>query len=268
MAFIESGAVLVGGAPADNAARQVDPGEPVVIVGPPPRFVSRGGEKLDAALDHFGLDVSDFRALDVGASTGGFTDVLLQRGADFVVALDVGHGHMHEKLRADERVRVVEKTNIRNVAPGDLGEALFDVIVCDVSFISLRTIASVLTGGLTGPGALLVALIKPQFEADRKEVSRGQGVIRDPEVWAKAITDVLAVMADNGAATMGVMVSPIHGTSGNVEFLSAFRLHVEREEAVKALDQVDIGQIVMSPAIQAPSGQNEVDQAQEKESNG
>jgi 23S rRNA (cytidine1920-2'-O)/16S rRNA (cytidine1409-2'-O)-methyltransferase len=216
---IGAGRVLVAGAPATKAARLVDAGEPVAVLGPPARFVGRGGEKLDAALERFGVDVADRRALDAGASTGGFTDCLLQRGAAEVVAVDVGYGQLHERLRADGRVRSLERTNVRHLRPGDpaLGGPV-DVVVADLSFISLRTVLAGLLA-LARPGADVVALVKPQFEAGRREVSRGRGVVRDPEVWRRVLEEVAFATDDAGARMMGAMVSPITGAEGNVEFL-------------------------------------------------
>jgi 23S rRNA (cytidine1920-2'-O)/16S rRNA (cytidine1409-2'-O)-methyltransferase len=189
----------------------------VVVAGDPPRFVSRGGEKLDAALDRFAIDPVGVRALDAGASTGGFTDCLLQRGAARVVALDVGHGQLHERLRADPRVEVHERRNVRDLAPGDLGEP-FPLVVADLSFISLRAVLPHLLDQ-AAPGADLVLLVKPQFEAGRDEASRGRGVIRDPEVWRRVLEEVVVALGGYGAAIMGAMPSPITGADGNVEFL-------------------------------------------------
>jgi 23S rRNA (cytidine1920-2'-O)/16S rRNA (cytidine1409-2'-O)-methyltransferase len=189
----------------------------VVVAGDPPRFVSRGGEKLDAALDRFAIDPVGVRALDAGASTGGFTDCLLQRGAARVVALDVGHGQLHERLRADPRVEVHERRNVRDLAPGDLGEP-FPLVVADLSFISLRAVLPHLLDQ-AAPGADLVLLVKPQFEAGRDEASRGRGVIRDPEVWRRVLEEVVVALRGYGAAIMGAMPSPITGADGNVEFL-------------------------------------------------
>ncbi len=187
------------------------------MAGDPPRFVSRGGEKLDAALDRFAIDPLGVRALDAGASTGGFTDCLLQRGAARVVALDVGHGQLHERLRADPRVEVHERRNVRDLAPGDLGEP-FPLVVADLSFISLRAVLPHLLDQ-AAPGADLVLLVKPQFEAGRNEASRGRGVIRDPEVWRRVLEEVVVALGGYGAAIMGAMPSPITGADGNVEFL-------------------------------------------------
>jgi 23S rRNA (cytidine1920-2'-O)/16S rRNA (cytidine1409-2'-O)-methyltransferase len=200
----------------------VAPHEPVEVTGPGPRFVSRGGEKLDAALDRFAVPVAGCRALDAGASTGGFTDCLLQRGATEVVAVDVGYGQLHERLRADPRVVVRERTNVRELTPGDLGEP-FPIVVADLSFISLRTVAGALVGQ-AAPGADLVLLVKPQFEAGRVEAARGRGVIREPAVWRRVLEDVSATLGGSGAAIMGAMASPLRGADGNVEFL----LHAQR----------------------------------------
>lgn len=209
--------MTVGGAPATKASRVVAPDEPIVVHGPPPRFVGRGGEKLDAALERFAVPVEGRRCLDAGASTGGFTDCLLQRGAREVIALDVGYGQLHERLRADPRVDVRERTNVRHVRPGDLG-APVEVVVADLSFISLRTVLPSLLA-LAAPDAHLVLLVKPQFEAGREEVSRGRGVVTDPGTWRRVLHEVLGALVEHGAAIMGVMVSPLTGADGNVEFL-------------------------------------------------
>jgi 23S rRNA (cytidine1920-2'-O)/16S rRNA (cytidine1409-2'-O)-methyltransferase len=214
---IDAGRVTVDGAPAHKAARQVAPHEAVLVAGDPPRFVSRAGEKLEAALDRFGVDPRGLRALDAGASTGGFTDCLLQRGAARVVAVDVGYGQIHERLRADSRVEVHERRNVRDLATGDLGDP-FPLVVADLSFISLRTVLPNLLA-VAAPGADLVLLVKPQFEAGRHEADRGGGVIRDPVVWRRVLEDVVRALAGHGAAIMEAMVSPITGAQGNVEFL-------------------------------------------------
>jgi 23S rRNA (cytidine1920-2'-O)/16S rRNA (cytidine1409-2'-O)-methyltransferase len=245
-AAIDAGRVLVGGAPADKAARLVAPGEPIALSGPPPRFVSRGGEKLAAALDHFGIDVTGRLALDAGASTGGFTDCLLQRGAASVVAVDVGRGQLHERLRADPRVRVMERTNIRSLSLGDAGGHPFDQVVADLSFISLKSVAAALLDELAAPGADVVVLIKPQFEAGRRVVSAGKGVVRDPAVWAEVLTDVLDSLTGHEAAMMGVMVSPVTGADGNVEFLAHLRAHTPDRTAA---DRADLVAQVVADAV-------------------
>ena len=195
----------------------VDPGEAVRVHAPPDPFVGRGAHKLAAALDRFGVDPSDCRALDAGASTGGFTDCLLQRGAEQVVAVDVGYGQLHERLRSDPRVDVRERCNIRDVGPDDLGGP-FGLVVADLSFISLGLVAADLVAMVADDGRL-IALVKPQFEAGRREADRGRGVIRDPEVWRRVLVDVIAAFGDAGATIMECMPSPIRGAEGNVEFL-------------------------------------------------
>jgi 23S rRNA (cytidine1920-2'-O)/16S rRNA (cytidine1409-2'-O)-methyltransferase len=218
---IEAGLVLVGGAPAHKASRLVGSDEPVVLARPAARFVSRGGEKLDAALERWAVDVTGATALDAGASTGGFTDCLLQRGAAAVVAVDVGYGQLHERIRADPRVVVMERTNVRGLRL----EVPADVVVADLSFISLATAAPALVGDNAKPGADVVLLVKPQFEAGRAEADRGRGVIRDPAVWRRVLGEVRAALASHRAAMMDVMVSPLQGADGNVEFLAHVRAH-------------------------------------------
>jgi 23S rRNA (cytidine1920-2'-O)/16S rRNA (cytidine1409-2'-O)-methyltransferase len=234
-ALIGARLVLVSGSVADRPTRLVAPSEPVVVSGPAARFVGRGGEKLDAALDHFALPVDGIEVLDAGASTGGFTDCLLQRGAARVVAVDVGHGQLHARLRADHRVESHERTNIRHVSILDLGGRPFALVVADLSFISLRTVAPALTG-LAAPGGDLVVLVKPQFEAGRREVSRGRGVIRDPGIWREALGGVASAMQSQGAAMMGAMVSPITGADGNVEFVAHLRTSGGCEPSARAPD--------------------------------
>jgi 23S rRNA (cytidine1920-2'-O)/16S rRNA (cytidine1409-2'-O)-methyltransferase len=218
---IVAGRVLVRGTPATKPARLVSTDEPVALRGPGPRFVSRGGEKLDAALDRFAVDPAGRVALDAGSSTGGFTDCLLQRGAAGVVAVDVGRGQLHQRIRDDDRVTVRERTNVRHLTLADLGmeASPFTLVVADLAFISLRTVAPALLG-LAAPGADLVLLVKPQFEAGPAEASRERGVIRDPAVWTATLERVMGAFAGLGAAIMGVMVSPLTGAEGNVEFLA------------------------------------------------
>jgi 23S rRNA (cytidine1920-2'-O)/16S rRNA (cytidine1409-2'-O)-methyltransferase len=216
-AAIEADRVTVDGAPARKAAHMVGPGEVVAVAGPGPRFVGRGGEKLAAALDRFAIDPRGGRALDAGSSTGGFTDCLLQAGAASVVAVDVGRNQLHERLRADRRVESRERTDVRDLAPPAPGEA-YPLVVADVSFISLRTVAAALLGQVAAGGDLVV-LVKPQFEVGREDVSKGRGVVTDPELWRQAIVGVVAALEAGGAAIMDLMVSPLTGADGNVEFL-------------------------------------------------
>jgi 23S rRNA (cytidine1920-2'-O)/16S rRNA (cytidine1409-2'-O)-methyltransferase len=215
--LIEERRVLVSGAVAEKAARLVGPDEPVNLTGPPARFVSRGGEKLDHALNIFDLDVSGLRALDVGASTGGFTDCLLQRGADHVIALDVGHGQLHQRLRGHEQVTDLERTNIRSVDLETIGGPV-DLVVGDVSFISLALVVGPAVS-VCKPGAQMVLLVKPQFEAGRPEVSRGRGIITDPEIWSRVRDEIEVVLHRAGCTVRAWTDSPITGARGNREFL-------------------------------------------------
>jgi 23S rRNA (cytidine1920-2'-O)/16S rRNA (cytidine1409-2'-O)-methyltransferase len=198
--------------------------------------VSRGGEKLAAALDRFAIDVANRRALDAGASTGGFTDCLLQLGAREVLAVDVGRGQLHERLRDDPRVRVLERTNVRHLLLEDAGGDPFDIVVADLSFISLRAVFPALLGPLASPGADAVFLVKPQFEAGRAEASRGRGVIRDAGVWRRVLDDVASSIRDHGAVMMDGMVSPLLGADGNAEFLVHVRPHRVMDENQPGVD--------------------------------
>jgi 23S rRNA (cytidine1920-2'-O)/16S rRNA (cytidine1409-2'-O)-methyltransferase len=197
----------------------VSPAEAVVLQGPPPPYVSRGGVKLEAALERFAVDVVGKRALDAGASTGGFTDCLLQHGAAGVVAVDVGHGQLDARLRADPRVTVLERTHVRTLDDGVVPGGPVGVVTADLSFISLRSVAPVLVGPVVVPGGDVVVLVKPQFEAGRAQVSRGRGVVRDPAAWRAALVTVASALSAAGAAIMGAMPSPVTGTAGNTEFL-------------------------------------------------
>ncbi len=226
--------MTVGGAPADKPARLVAPDEPLLVLGPAPRFVGRGGDKLDGALARFGVVVTGRRVYDIGASTGGFTDCALQRGAATVVAVDVGYGQLHERLRCDPRVEVHERTNARDLTPGALGVPA-DLLVADLSFISLRTVLPALLPLIT-PGGEMVLLVKPQFEAGRQEASRGKGVISDPTIWRRVLDEVAAVLSELGAAIMGAMASPLTGADGNVEFL----LHVRPAGAPGAISSAQL----------------------------
>ena len=230
--LIMAGEVVVDGRVVDRPATAIAEGAEIVLKARP-RFVSRGGDKLQAALDAFRLDVQGALCADIGASTGGFTDCLLQAGAARVYAVDVGHGILDQRLRNDPRVVVMEETNARYV------EALpepVSLVTIDASFISLKLLLPVARAWLarqTG-GALpsetdvnrvrelpsVVALIKPQFEAGEREVSKGRGVIRDPEVHARVVQDVLAFAESSGWQVSGQIRSPLTGPKGNVEFLA------------------------------------------------
>ena len=219
-ALILAGQVRVDGRPATKAGVAVSSDALVELIEPDHPYVGRGGLKLAHALDTFGLDVRGKEGLDIGASTGGFTDVLLQRGAVRVVALDVGHGQIDWKLRSDPRVVVIEHFNARRLTPADLPTTV-DVVTIDVSFISLRHILPVVPP-LLNPGADVVALVKPQFEAGRAEVN--DGIITDSSVHARVVEEVTRAGAEVGLTRVGATPSPVTGQKGNIEFLLHFRL--------------------------------------------
>jgi 23S rRNA (cytidine1920-2'-O)/16S rRNA (cytidine1409-2'-O)-methyltransferase len=222
-ALILAGQVDVDGHGAAKAGTMVPVDADIRVIGPDHPWVSRGGIKLAAALDAFGIDAADRVAFDVGASTGGFTDVWLQRGARHVIALDVGHSQLHWKVRSDPRVTVIEHTNARHLKPGDLPEqGPITRVSIDVSFISLRHIFPVLPALVSAP-ADVVALVKPQFEAGRKDVGKG-GLVTDPAVHARVVEAVTASAAEVGLTRAGLIESPITGAHGNREFLMHLRI--------------------------------------------
>jgi 23S rRNA (cytidine1920-2'-O)/16S rRNA (cytidine1409-2'-O)-methyltransferase len=218
----------------------------VLTIDSGPRFVSRGGEKLDAALEAFGIEVTGLVCADVGASTGGFTDCLLQRGAAKVYAIDVGKGILHWKLRNDPRVVLMEETNARFVEslPGPVS-----LVTIDASFISLKILLPVVKkwielppflpreGGNGGLGQI-IALIKPQFEAGKKDVSRGDGVIRDPEIHRQVLLDVLSYAQQEGFAIQGLIKSPLLGPKGNAEFLVWLNFGTTTESIERLVEKV------------------------------
>jgi 23S rRNA (cytidine1920-2'-O)/16S rRNA (cytidine1409-2'-O)-methyltransferase len=218
--LVAQGRVRVGGVSATKPATGVDPDTPLFIRGleDEPHWVSRGAPKLLGALDHLiagGPVVRGRRCLDAGASTGGFTDVLLRRQAREVVALDVGYGQLAWSLRTDQRVRVLDRTNVRTVTPEDIGGAV-DLTVADLSFISLRLALPALAGCTAADGDLL-PMVKPQFEVGREHLGRG-GVVRDPSLRVQAMLDVLDVATDLGLSLVDAVASPLPGPSGNVEY--------------------------------------------------
>lgn len=222
-ALIMSGRVLRGTERLDKPGKEL-PDDTALTVEQPPRFVSRGGEKLAAALERFALDLRGAHVLDVGASTGGFTDCALQSGAADVVCVDVGRAQLHAKLLADPRVRNFEKINARHLRATDLPRHEFDAIVMDLSFISLTAVLTPVWA-LLRQGGTLVALVKPQFEAGKAEVDKGRGVIRDPAVQDATLAAVRDFAARElaGAEVVGSIDSPITGTDGNREFLLCLR---------------------------------------------
>ncbi len=257
-AVIMAGQARVNGQVVDKASASFLP-DVAVEIDSGPRFVSRGGEKLLGALETFGIDPSDRVCADVGASTGGFTDCLLQHGAAKVYALDVGKGILHWKLRTDPRVVVMEETNARFVE--SLPEPV-SLVVCDASFISLKVLLPVMKEWLLPSppaplpvgegsetplrlppspaeiGAELIALIKPQFEAGRKEAAKHKGVIRDPLVHAQILLDVLSFAVERGYRLLGLAKSPLLGPKGNVEFLAWLGLGENQADCTGMVNQV------------------------------
>lgn len=223
-ALIMAGRVFRGTERVEKAGERVDP-EAELHVDEPARYVSRGGDKLAAALASFlprGLDVTGKRCADVGASTGGFTDCLLQHGATHVEAIDVGYGQLHPKLRSDPRVAVRERTNARHLSRDDF-ELPFDLVVVDASFISIGKLAGAIADILKNDGEL-VALVKPQFEAGREAVQKGRGVIRDASARSAAIDEARSALIAHGFAIVAEIPCPVRGPKGNVEELVYARL--------------------------------------------
>ena len=222
-------AIIMAGRVRHGSARLDKPGKTYPIdfeieIDQPPRFVSRGGEKLKGFIDHFDVSLTGLHVLDVGASTGGFTDCALQAGAADVVCVDVGRAQLHSKLCGDSRVTNIEKLNARTLATAELPRPLFDAAVMDLSFISLRKVLPAVWTRLAS-GGRLIALVKPQFEAGKAEVDKGRGIIRDAAVQERVLTEVqsFALAELPGAVLIGTMDSPITGTDGNREFLLGLR---------------------------------------------
>lgn len=214
--LIMAGKVRVRGQVEWKPATKIEPDEEVQIE-QEPRYVSRGGEKLEAALHAFQIgNLLEKVCVDVGASTGGFTDCLLQHGAGKVYAIDVGYGILHWRIRQDERVVVMERTNARYVT--HLPEAI-DLVSIDASFISLKVLLPVVKNWMRDPASQIIALIKPQFEAGRQEAARGEGVIRDPEIHSRILKEVLDFALNCGFFVRGLIRSPLQGPKGNIEFL-------------------------------------------------
>lgn len=215
-ALILAGLVYSGNRKVEKAGQALAPDAPLEVKGKDHPWVSRGGLKLDHALAEFGWDVAGLTAIDVGSSTGGFTDVMLSRGVAKVYAVDVGHGQLAWKLREDPRVVVLERTNARHLTRDHIPDPI-DLVVCDASFIALSKVLPAALD-LAKPGARLAALIKPQFEAGRGEVGKG-GVVRDPAVHQRVRDDVVGWLGSIGWQVEGVTTSPIRGPEGNIEFL-------------------------------------------------
>jgi len=226
---IDEGRVLVDGIPSLKPARSVSTQISIKLIDSGKSYVSRGAHKLIGALDTFDIDLTGKLVLDAGASTGGFTEVALERGARAVVAVDVGYGQLAWSLRSDPRVTVMERTNVRNLPEVDLDQSP-DVVVADLSFISLITVLPALTATLKGSGEM-VLMVKPQFEAGRQLVSANHGVIRDPEVRVDCVLKVALAAVNLGWRVQAVSASPLPGPKGNVEYF-LWLTHTAGSEAV------------------------------------
>ena len=235
--LVEEGRVVLGGVVATKSATQVDASSSIVVRegDDGPDYVSRGAHKLIGALDAFGLSVEGRRALDAGASTGGFSDVLLRRGVSAVAAVDVGYGQLAWSVRSDPRVVVLDRTNVRDLVP-ELLPFVPDLVVADLSFISLALVLPALVGVVT-PDADLVLMVKPQFEVGRGQVGAG-GVVRDPALRSEAVRRIAAAASDLGLGVAGVVASPLPGPSGNVEYF----LHLRR--GAEPLDESDLASAI------------------------
>lgn len=242
-ALILAGEVLDGDRPVAKAGELVAADARLRLRSEPMPYVSRGGLKLAHALTTFGIDPTGRVAVDVGASTGGFTDCLLQRGATAVVAVDVGYGQLHERLRADPRVESHERTNVRDLEPGTLGVPA-DLLVGDLSFVSLRTVLPAALA-MVAPASDLVLLVKPQFEAGREEAARGRGIITDPAIWRRVLEEVAGALRAAGGTIMGAMASPLTGADGNVEFL----LHARTGPAAPEVDPAALLDAAVAEAL-------------------
>ena len=239
--LIESRSVLVSGIPATKPATQVDAETSITLQGDRDDFVSRGGHKLAGALEVFAdVEVAGKVCLDAGASTGGFTDVLLRGGAKLVVAVDVGYGQLAWELRQDPRVKILDRTNIRHLTGEMVGEEI-DLVVADLSFISLSLVLPALAA-VSKPGADYVLMVKPQFEVGREKLGAG-GVVRDPALRRAAVLDVAESAYDGGLGTMGIAASPLPGPAGNVEYFLWLR------RGAPAINSADVDRAIeMGPA--------------------
>ncbi len=248
--LIAAGHVLLDGGTVTKAARQVDPAQALRVVAPPSEdYASRGAYKLAGALDALGPDappVAGRRALDAGASTGGFTDVLLRRGAEHVVAVDVGYGQLAWALQQDPRVTVLDRTNVRTLDPAAVAPAP-TLVVSDLSFISLTLVLPALAAA-AAPDAEFLLMVKPQFEVGREALGRG-GVVRDPALHATAVRTVLDSAAELGLSTFAVVPSPLPGPSGNVEYFVGLRRDPDRAHPPEELDAVIAAAIDRRPAV-------------------
>jgi 23S rRNA (cytidine1920-2'-O)/16S rRNA (cytidine1409-2'-O)-methyltransferase len=237
--LVESGRVVVNGTPASKVATQVEPTTSVVVQrGDEPGYVSRGAVKLTGALDALGVDPEGLRCLDAGASTGGFTDVLLRRGAREVVAVDVGYGQLAWSLQSDDRVVVHDRTNVRTLTADAIG-GLVDLTVADLSFISLRLVLPALAS-CTSPDGAMVVMVKPQFEVGKDRLGAG-GVVRDPALRVDAVSSIADHATELGWGAIGVTASPLPGPAGNVEYFLHLRSGAPTVDAAAIARAVDEG---------------------------
>ena len=233
LAMIMAGEVYIDGVKADKAGQQITGEENIEIRSKALKYVSRGGLKLEKAMQVFPISLNDFVCMDIGASTGGFTDCMLQNGARKVFSIDVGYGQLAWKLRTDERVLNMERTNIRNVTKEDIGEEI-DFFSVDVSFISLKLVLPV-ANTLLKDGGEGVCLIKPQFEAGREKVGK-KGVVRDKAVHKEVIDNCLKIAENSGFSVQGLDYSPVKGPEGNIEYL----MYVKKGGSSLAFDTEDL----------------------------
>ena len=251
--LIGAGRILINGAVASKPATAVEPGTPLLVRDEPDevQWASRGAHKLLGALEAFeplGVSVSEKRCLDAGASTGGFTDVLLNRGAREVAAVDVGYGQLVWRLRSDDRVHVFDRTNVRALTPETIGGPVA-LVVADLSFISLALVLPALAA-CCEPGADLLPMVKPQFEVGKQRVGSG-GVVRDPALRAEAVTEVAVAAAALGLRTRGVVASPLPGPSGNVEFFLWLRKDAPGSASVDA-EPAEVADMVQRAVEEGP----------------
>jgi 23S rRNA (cytidine1920-2'-O)/16S rRNA (cytidine1409-2'-O)-methyltransferase len=251
-AAIMAGLVLIGTERAEKAGMKVPRDAVIEVKGAPHPYVSRGGLKLEKAIREFGIDMHGRTVIDVGASTGGFTDCALKHGAAFVYAVDVGYNLLDWSLRSDSRVRVLERTNFRYITPDRLEGPKPDMATVDVSFISLRLILPVLAEVLP-PGGFVVALVKPQFEAGKEQVGKS-GVVRDPEVHRQALRTVLGAAREHGYRLRGLTYSPITGGEGNIEFLAYWKF-AGKGEAGRAGGEPNIRENAAQPDQSDPDAE-------------
>lgn len=236
-ALIMEGRIWIGNVPADKPGTPLPADTTVTCREKAKKYASRSGYKLEKALAHFAIDPADLTVCDIGASNGGFTDCLLQNGASRVFAVDVAYGILDYKLRTDDRVTVLERTNARNLTPEQLGDTICDMVTVDVSFISLKKIYPAIHRVLKAGGEV-VTLIKPQFEAKQKELGKN-GILKDPAATLPPLmAELFASAAENGLTVLGLTVSPIHGTNGNVEYLAHYRHTAPTEEEMAGYEQM------------------------------